>query len=562
MLNRFRLTRRFWAVMGVYWAVFLIALVVGVAGLFTARDSLREVHQNRMATVELVDSMLYNFFETRLNVLLAFQHDPESPLYVLHDHPVQAHLEPIENNKRTNAGIRALLTQREAEAGETALIEAVFSRQQDWRTQLDQAVQAIANGEFSAETMQNFLVAGRTEGEAVVAALLALKEYQSEQASAEALLAEKRYQTGLILFAAILLLGALPATWFMLVTMRRMSTGFNQANETANRIAQGDLTHAIEIQGRDEISHLLEHMQVMQEHLRRLISSIHGTTATIVEVSERVASGAGLLSERTDQQASSLQETSAATEELTSTVQQNAANAGEAERTANTAADVARRGGQAVNEVVHTMRAISDSSEKIAEIVNIIDDIAFQTNILALNAAVEAARAGEQGRGFAVVASEVRALAQRSSSAANEVKALIEESSRVVDNGNAQVGNAGTGMQAIVENNEQMNMLIQEIAAASHEQSIGLSQINQAITLMDETTHQNVELVEQTANAAAILRQQVEDLLHHVAAFKLEQGGEIIDIYDPYAQAGHAEGLAYKRDDDAPGGAGAPALVR
>lgn len=529
MLNRFRLTRRFCTVMGVYWLVFIIALAVGLSGLISARDSLREVYQNRMATAEQVDRMLYNFFTTRLNVLLAFQHDPDNPLYVLHDHPISAHLEPIEQNKQINAEIRKALMERTLQPAEAELIDAVFTQQQAWRSQLDVAIAAINAQDFSAQTMQNFLQAGRYEGERVIQALLALKAYQSEQAGAEARHAEKRYQLGLLLFAVILVVGALPATWFMLTTMRRMSVGFDQANQTADRIAQGDLTQPIAVEGSDEISSLLGHMGVMQQQLRQLISSIHDSTATIVGVSKRVASGAGLLSERTDQQASSLQETSAATEELTSTVQQNAANAGKAEQTAQQAAAAARKGGQAVAAVVHTMKAISDSSEKIAEIVNIIDDIAFQTNILALNAAVEAARAGAQGRGFAVVAAEVRALAQRSSTAANEVKALIEDSSAVVINGNRQVADAGTGMEAIVENNEQMNMLIQEIAAASQEQSIGLSQINQAITLMDETTHQNVELVEQTVQASAVLKQQVEVLLHHVAAFRLEQDGQIID---------------------------------
>lgn len=530
MLNRFRLTRRFWAVMGTYWLVFVIAIGVGLTGLMLARDSLKEVHQNRMATTELVDQMLYNFYETRLNILLAFQHDPDSPLYVLHDHPVEAHLAPIEENKKTNSIIRQKLQQRHVDEKEKELLEQAFASQGRWRVKLDEAIQAIQAGDFSADTMQAFLLAGRQEGDAVVAALTALQQYQNDQASAESALAEKRFQIGLALFALIIILGALPATWFMVSAMRRMSYGFRLANNTANRIAQGDLSHPIYVQGQDEISHLLGHMQLMQQQLQQLIHSIHRGTETIVQVSEQVASGASMLSERTDQQASSLQETSAASEELTSTVHQNAANASKAENTANDAAEFARQGGAAVSEVVNTMQAINQSSEKIAEIVNIIDDIAFQTNILALNAAVEAARAGEQGRGFAVVASEVRALAQRSSTAANEVKELIDESTRVVEHGNTQVTGAGDRMQEIVQSNEQMSILIQEIAAASQEQSIGLSQINQAISLMDETTHQNAQLVEETAGAASVLRQQVEELLHHVDAFKLNEE-QIIDVY-------------------------------
>src|SRR5690625_4353869 len=170
MLNRFRLTRRFWAVMGTYWLVFVIAIGVGLTGLMLARDSLKEVHQNRMATTELVDQMLYNFYETRLNILLAFQHDPDSPLYVLHDHPVEAHLAPIEENKKTNSIIRQKLQQRHVDEKEKELLEQAFASQGRWRVKLDEAIQAIQAGDFSADTMQAFLLAGRQEGDAVVAA--------------------------------------------------------------------------------------------------------------------------------------------------------------------------------------------------------------------------------------------------------------------------------------------------------------------------------------------------------------------------------------------------------
>ena len=234
-----------------------------------------------------------------------------------------------------------------------------------------------------------------------------------------------------------------------------------------------------------------------------------------------VADSSLLLSDRTDQQAASLEETSAATEELNSTVHQNAANAREAETMADQASSVANRGGEAVQSVVRTMDEIKESSHRIFDIVGIIDSIAFQTNILALNAAVEAARAGEQGRGFAVVASEVRALAQRSAAAANEVKELVNSSVEVVGSGSGQVSEAGEMMTDIVTNNQRMMILIKEIAAASQEQSVGLNQINQAINLMDDMTHQNVSLVEQTTEAASALRAQADELVSYVSAFQI-----------------------------------------
>ena len=523
MLNRFRLTHRFWFVMGMYWIVFVIAVGVGLAGLNMARDSLHEVYENRMSTTAQVDHMLNNLFESRLNILLAFQHDPDSPLAVLHDHDVDTHLLPIKTIQKTNEQLYQQLAARTMDEHEAALLQAILERQKQWNTQLDSAVSAIEEGDFSAQTMQSFLLAGRNEAGQVLQAVTDFQRYQVEQASQAAALAEQRYELGLLLFALIVLVGAVPATVFMVLAMRRMMRGFALANSTATRIAQGDLTQVIEVQGQDEISHLVGHMQTMQRHLAHLVSSIYQSTYTLVEVSQRVANGAALLSERTDQQASSLQETSAATEELNSTVHQNAANAAQAEKSAQAAAAVAHQGGAAVGQVVHTMQAIHASAEKIAAIVNIIDDIAFQTNILALNAAVEAARAGEQGRGFAVVAAEVRALAQRSSAAANEVKDLIESSARIVEEGNHQVVDAGARMQEIVSNNEQINVLIQEIATASQEQSIGLNQINQAITLMDETTHQNVTLVEDTVAAAQALQEQVDELRRYVAAFTVSE---------------------------------------
>lgn len=519
MLNRFRLTHRFWFVMGMYWIVFMVAVGVGLAGLNMARDSLREVYTNRMSTMTQVEQLLNNLFEGRLNILLAFQHDPKGPLAVLHDHEVDAHLMPIQRAGQSNAQIREQLNARAMDSHEETLLKTIFERQDEWDIHLNAAASAIEKGDFSPQTMQAFLVAGRTQAEAVVQALTVFQQYQVEQASQAASFAEQRNKLGMLLFALIVFVGAVPATIFMVMAMRRMTRGFSLANTTATRIAQGDLTQPIEIEGQDEISHFLGHMDIMQKQLARLVSSIHRSTHALVEVSRRVTNGAALLSDRTDQQASSLQETSAATEELNSTVHQNAANAAQAEQSARAAADVARQGGAAVEQVVHTMQAISDSSEQIAAIVNIIDGIAFQTNILALNAAVEAARAGVQGRGFAVVAAEVRALAQRSSAAANEVKELIESSGRIVEEGNHQVTDAGTRMEGIMSRNEQINVLIQEIATASQEQSIGLNQINQAISLMDETTHQNVTLVEDTVAAAQALQGQIDELRRYVSVF-------------------------------------------
>jgi methyl-accepting chemotaxis protein len=261
----------------------------------------------------------------------------------------------------------------------------------------------------------------------------------------------------------------------------------------------------------------------MNGNLAGIVGQVCDGTATIAHVSGDIASGNQDLSARTEQQAGSLEETAASMEELTSTVRQNTEHAHRANSLAATAAGVAGEGGRIVGEVIGTMRRIDASSQRIVDIIGVIDGIAFQTNILALNAAVEAARAGEQGRGFAVVAGEVRTLAQRSAAAAREVKGLIDDSVAQVREGTRQVDLAGTTMQQIVHSIGQVTVIVSEIAAASEEQSAGIGQVNTAIVEMDRVTQQNAALVEEAAAAADVMREQASQLASVVATFRLHQ---------------------------------------
>ncbi|MCD8515265.1 MAG: methyl-accepting chemotaxis protein, partial [Burkholderiaceae bacterium] len=321
---------------------------------------------------------------------------------------------------------------------------------------------------------------------------------------------------------AIVLFGAVPLTLLMLHTLRRMSTGFDVAERTATAIADGDLTQSVpQMQGQDEISHLVRQLDTMQSNLRQLITQVMRGADSIASAASQVASGTMDLSQRTEQQASALEETAAATEQLNSTVSQNAENARQANDMSASASSVATRGGQVVSEVVHTMDNINTSSRKIVDIISVIDGIAFQTNILALNAAVEAARAGEQGRGFAVVAGEVRSLAQRSSEAAREIKGLIDDSVSKVASGTELVGRAGATMNDIVESIQRVTLLMRDISASSSEQAEGLAQINQAVAQMDGVTQQNAALVEEASAAAASLQDQAQELARQVGKFKL-----------------------------------------
>ena len=322
----------------------------------------------------------------------------------------------------------------------------------------------------------------------------------------------------LALALASLAVAILVAWW----NTRSITRPLARALDVANTVAAGDLTSRIEVTSRDETGRLLQALKTMNENLVRTVTTVRTSTETIGTASGEVAAGNLDLSSRTEQQASSLEETASSMEELTSTVKQNADNARQANTLAEAASSVAERGGQVIGEVVGTMERINSSAGKIADIIGVIDGIAFQTNILALNAAVEAARAGEQGRGFAVVATEVRNLAQRSAAAAKEIKGLIGDSTEAVAAGSKLVNDAGATMSEIVDGVRRVTDIMSEITAASSEQTAGIEQINEAVAQMDQVTQQNAALVEQAAAASASMQEQTAKLAEAVSVFRID----------------------------------------
>lgn len=339
------------------------------------------------------------------------------------------------------------------------------------------------------------------------------------------------WSAGLALLAVAVAAGLL---WVMVRTLRQELGGDPaDARAALRRVAEGDLS---DDQWLSKPLGLMAELQRMRQSLRELVQQVQAASAEMLHASSEIAQGNADLSMRTESQASALEETAASMEQLNVTVRQNADSAQTANHLAHSASDVAQQGGAVVERVVDTMKGISASSHRIADIINVIDSIAFQTNILALNAAVEAARAGEQGRGFAVVASEVRALAKRSADAAKEIKDLITTSLERVESGSTLADQAGGTMQDMVGAIRRVTDIMEEISAASREQSAGVAQVGEAITQMDQATQQNAALVEESAAAAQGLRHQAESLLQAVSRFQLERGAALV--------VGHTQRLA------------------
>ncbi len=350
------------------------------------------------------------------------------------------------------------------------------------------------------------------------------KQNTQSQVDAEAAFGKTR-NFMLVLLAVAVAMGVAAATNITRGLLKQLGGEPDYTAKIAGSIAHGDLSIAIDTKASDRGS-LLTEMKQMRNSLVEIVSQVRRGTHTITTASREISAGNTDLSSRTELQASSLEKTASAMEELTSTVKQNADNAREANQLAATASDVARKGGDVVSQVVGTMGEINSSASKIADIIGVIDGIAFQTNILALNAAVEAARAGEQGRGFAVVASEVRNLAQRSAAAAKEIKTLIGDSVEKIGRGSKLVGEAGETMDEVVASVKRVTDIMSDIASASAEQSAGIEQVNLSIIEMDGMTQQNAALVEQAAAAFQSLQDQAAELQRVVGTFKLADGEE------------------------------------
>ncbi|MDI1271757.1 MAG: methyl-accepting chemotaxis protein [Polaromonas sp.] len=437
---------------------------------------------------------------------------------------IQANLKQADKVRADNAKTKTLLVKALDKDVARAALKDIEAAETAYRAGIDKAVAAVKNGDTDAARVA-LNEKSQLSVEAVYLGALkkldALLHSEMEAAQAQA---DSAYATGrnLLLTAALiaLTLAAVLGFWITLSLLKQLGGEPEYAAGITQQIAAGDLSAEITLKPGDQSS-LLHAIKSMRDSFGTIVGQVRQGSENVSTASAEIAQGNNDLSARTEQQASALEETAASMEELSSTVKQNADNAKQANQLAISASTVAVKGGEVVAQVVGTMKGINDSSRKISDIISVIDGIAFQTNILALNAAVEAARAGEQGRGFAVVASEVRSLAGRSADAAKEIKTLISDSVQRVEQGTALVDQAGVTMTEVVSSIRRVTDIMGEISAASNEQSLGVAQVGEAVTQMDQATQQNAALVEEMATAASSLKTQAQDLVSTVAVFKL-----------------------------------------
>jgi methyl-accepting chemotaxis protein len=433
----------------------------------------------------------------------------------------------ITDYRRAAAEYENLITEPEEKAA-YADIRTLMSQYLD----LDLKVRALAKDAKATESMD--LLTGRSSNvrDALEKDMKTIVDVNVAGAVREGEAANRAYSRTIALVIGLIVAAAVATLGLSLVIARGLARQLGgeprDAATLASHIAAGNLRVEIALKAGDRSS-LMFSLAAMKDQLTAIVQGIKNSSESIALAAGEIAQGNTDLSQRTEEQAASLEETASSMEQLTTTVRQNTDNAHQATMLATTASGIAQRGGEVVGRVVETMQGISDSSTRVAEIIGVIEGIAFQTNILALNAAVEAARAGEQGRGFAVVAGEVRTLAQRSATAAREIKDLIGESVTRVDAGSRLVGEAGSTISEVVESVKRVTDIMNEITSASEEQSTGIEQVNQAVSQMEQVTQQNAALVEEASAAAQSMAQQAQSLREAVAVFKVGSAGSSAD---------------------------------
>jgi methyl-accepting chemotaxis protein I, serine sensor receptor len=515
MFSNITIRARLAIAMGFLGLLMAIGAVLGVAGIALSNADQKELYSNELASAIAIGK--FNFFYSRGRLVLdRIAAQPDRPdIASLEEHA----REQFAIGDKAWQSYRAL----PAEAEEKRLSDEVEDKRSlAMNGPVAQVFAAIDRRDTTqlADLISNRMTAPFNE---ITDRSDQLEKMQADQARSRYEDAQSRFHAILAIAAAGLLIGLSMAAFAWHALRKSIAGPLDEATQHFRAIAGGDLGRRIEVRSRDEMGRMMEDLRMMQSRLKDALVSVRDGAQSISTATAQISAGNTDLSQRTEEQAASLEQTASSMAELTSTVRQNADNARQASDLARDAVGVAQEGSEVVSKVVTTMGEINASSRQIADIIGVIEGIAFQTNILALNAAVEAARAGEQGRGFAVVAGEVRTLAQRSASAAKDIKALISESVDRVGSGTELVGRAGKTMTQINDAVRRVTDIMAEIAAASAEQSDGIEQVNKAVSQMDDVTQRNAALVEQAAAAAVSLEEQATRMSEVVGVFRLPE---------------------------------------
>ncbi len=512
MLNNLTIKMRLIVTLGIVGALLIAVGVMGIIGMSNANKHLDEMYNHSMVPSAQIADINRLLLRNRLAVAVALV-TPTAEVIRQQAADIDSNIAEIGKIWDAYTAIpmsedRKKLAEKFGEARKKFVLGA-----------LKPTVEMLRAGKIDA-AKKNVVDAIRPMFGPVREGIVALGKYHDDAAKKSALDSAQAgaFMRNIAIAAIVIGLALAGFTGWLLI--KAITVPLNAAVTLASRVARGELDNTIEIKNNDEIGKLMAALKDMSEKLAAIVTDVRGSSESIATASKQIAEGNTSLSQRTQEQASALEETASSMEEMTSTVKQNADNARQANQLVASARTQAQDGGEVVTKAVSAMEAINSSSKKIADIIGVIDEIAFQTNLLALNAAVEAARAGEQGRGFAVVATEVRNLAQRSATAAKEIKGLINDSVDKVKNGSELVDASGKALSEIVGSVKKVADIIAEIAAASQEQSSGIDQINKAVMQMDETTQQNAALVEEAASASKSMEEQAHNLTQVVSFFK------------------------------------------
>ena len=513
-LSALTVKARLIGVLGLLCVMLLVGAWIGLGGMASANESARRIYHDELIPLTNINQVARNSLSDFISLSEAAFHKGDKAIVKQKlDEVAQSEAKDAELLKKLNATAMTPAVKKQWATFESARADVATSMKEitDALNQADDD----ASGELYSDVLPNVAIMS-SEMDKLITMQIEESRQQYESSAAS-------YQRIRIMTFGALGAGMLLAVLMAFFLIRSIVGTLNRAVRVANAISQGQLGHRIVNRRKDELGRLLEAFRAMDDRLALTVGEVRRGSDAVSTAAQQIAHGNDDLSQRTQEQASSLEETASSMEQMTSTVKQNAENASHANQLARGAREQAERGGEVAGRAIVAMRDINTSSRKIADIVGLIQEIAFQTNLLALNAAVEAARAGEQGRGFAVVATEVRSLAQRSAGAAKEIKGLIEDSAEKVRSGSELVDQSGKALAEIVESVKKVTDIVAEIAAASQEQSAGIDQVNNAVMQMDEMTQQNAALVEEAAAAARAMQEQAGELTRQVGFFQLNE---------------------------------------